>query len=63
MFSQMILGFMLESVIGPTRVAILYFGSGFGGILFSSLLSDNKSVGASTAIFGILAGIVKNLHI
>jgi membrane associated rhomboid family serine protease len=59
MLSQMIIGFMLESVLGPFRVAILYVVSGIGGILFSCLCDPNaRSVGASTAIFGLLGGLV-----
>jgi len=59
MFSQLIIGFMLESVMGPFRVAWLYLVSGMGGILFSSMIRpDEIAVGASTSIFGLFAAIV-----
>jgi membrane associated rhomboid family serine protease len=66
----MIIGFMLESVLGPIRVAILYMAAGYfelffnnkyriGGNLFSSLCAYNETaVGASTAIFGLLSALV-----
>jgi rhomboid protease GluP len=46
----------LETSIGTKRTIGLYFISGVGGILFSSLINDNLSVGASTAIMGLVAG-------
>lgn len=59
MLSQMIIGFMLESVMGPLRVAILYLAAGVGGNIFSSLCNyGGRSVGASTAIFGLLSGLL-----
>ena len=59
MVSQLILGFMLESVMGPLRIGILYIVSGFGGILFSCVCSRGEmSVGASTAIFGLVGGFL-----
>lgn len=36
----------------------VYFLSGFGGILFSCLVSDELSVGASTAIYGIMGSLL-----
>ena len=39
--------------MGAKRFAALYLLSGMGGILFSSLLSNGPSVGASTSIFGL----------
>ena len=48
------MGSMLEaSHLGFWRMAAFYFLSGFGGITFSILVSNTKSVGASTSIFGI----------
>lgn len=46
----------LETSIGTKRIIGLYFISGIGGILFSSLINDSLSVGASTAIMGLVAG-------
>ena len=48
----------LESSIGTKRTIGLYFISGVGGILFSSLINDHLSVGASTAIMGLVAGLL-----
>ena len=56
---QIILGFRLEPTVGPWQTIIVYVGSGMGGILFSCLVSpDTKAVGASTAIFGIIASMI-----
>jgi membrane associated rhomboid family serine protease len=52
------MGFMLEGIIGPFKMMQLYIGSSVGGVLFTCLISNNDSVGASIACFGILAGIV-----
>ena len=54
--SQIIFGTLLEQMIGFRQMACLYMATGVGGNLFSSLISDNPSVGASTAVFGVLAG-------
>ena len=40
---------------------VIYFVSGIGGILFSSLIDYTPSVGASTAIFGLIGAIVSLL--
>jgi rhomboid protease GluP len=58
MISQLIIGFMLESIMGPFRIGLLYIVSGIGGIAFSCLCSLGDSVGASTAIFGLFGGLV-----
>jgi rhomboid protease GluP len=54
--SQLIFGVSLESTVGRTKIILLYVASGVGGCLFSSLISDDISVGASTSIFGLLGG-------
>lgn len=54
---QIIVGFQLEKVAGPLNTMGLYFISGVGGILMSSLAVDTLSVGASCAIFGLIGGI------
>lgn len=46
----------LETSIGTKRTIGLYLISGIGGTLFSSLINDHLSVGASTAIMGLVAG-------
>lgn len=61
MTSQMILGFMLENLLGPLRVALIYFVSGIGGNLFSALCDPNPlkiAVGASTSIFGLISTLL-----
>ncbi len=45
----------LESRYGHLRFAALYFLGGFAGNVFSFLLTPDPSLGASTAIFGLLA--------
>jgi len=55
MVFQAIFGFPMESVIGWLKMALIYFGSAIGGILYSSLVSPKTySAGASTALMGIL---------
>lgn len=56
--TQVIFGSLLELMIGFKQMAAVYIVSGFGGILFSSLLRDAQSVGASTADFGIFTGLL-----
>ena len=46
----------MEPVYGHGRFLILYLLAGFGGNVLSFVMSPNISVGASTAIFGLLAG-------
>jgi len=60
MVSQMILGFALEAVLGPMRVAAIYFASGIGGNIFSALCYPSKgaSVGASSSIFGLVGTLL-----
>mmetsp|Transcript_12478 Transcript_12478/g.12542 ORF Transcript_12478/g.12542 Transcript_12478/m.12542 type:complete len:156 (-) Transcript_12478:36-503(-) len=56
---QVILGFRLEPTVGWWRTAIVYVGSGIGGVIFSCLVApDDLAVGASTAIFGITAAMI-----
>lgn len=47
--------------MGVYRFATLYFISGIGGILFSALCSDTLSVGASTAVYGLIGAYVSYL--
>ena len=60
MISQMILGFLLESIMGPMRVAAVYFAAGIGGNIFSALCNPSKfsSVGASTSLFGLVGALI-----
>lgn len=54
LISQLIFGLSMEVSLGTKNMIFLYFLSGFGGYLVSSLASDSISVGASGSILGIL---------
>ena len=56
MYALLIIGGRVEPVYGRTRFLVLYLLAGFGGNVLSFVMSPNISVGASTAIFGLLAG-------
>lgn len=45
----------MESRFGRPRFLALYFLSGFAGNVFSFVLTPDPSLGASTAVFGLLA--------
>jgi rhomboid protease GluP len=55
MYALWIYGRGLESRFGHGRFLFLYFLSAFSGNVLSFLLTPNPSLGASTAIFGLLA--------
>ena len=44
----------VETIVGTIKLTTLYCVSGIGGNIFSALVSDDLSVGASTCIFGLL---------
>lgn len=52
--SILIFGTNLETSIGLIRTIIIYIISGISGNLFSAVVSDDLSVGASTCIFGLI---------
>ncbi|MCB9549497.1 MAG: rhomboid family intramembrane serine protease [Myxococcales bacterium] len=53
------LGSLLERLVGPWRLVIIYLTSALGGALASTLWSDAAMmVGASTAIFGLFGALV-----
>jgi rhomboid protease GluP len=54
MYALFSIGSFLERQFGHTRLALLYFLCAFSGNVFSFLLSDGYSVGASTAVFGLI---------
>lgn len=54
MYALFVLGPGLERFLGHSTYAITYFLSGLAGNVFSFLLSPNPSLGASTAIFGLI---------
>ncbi|HEX9012049.1 MAG TPA: rhomboid family intramembrane serine protease [Anaerolineaceae bacterium] len=55
MYALIVLGPGLERQYGHVRFLALYFISGFAGNVFSFFFSPGVSVGASTAIFGLIA--------
>jgi len=56
---QTIIGSTLEKQNGAWRCMGIYFLSGTGGILFSCITSYcTNSLGASTAVSGLLTGLV-----
>ena len=55
---QLIIGSFFELIVGPLRFLAIYIVSGIGGVLMSALIDDKISVGASTALFGITAGLL-----
>jgi rhomboid protease GluP len=54
MYALQILGRELERFFGHARFLALYLVSAFAGNVFSYLFTDANSLGASTAIFGLL---------
>lgn len=56
MYALYIIGGRIEPVYGHGRFVLLYLLAAFGGNVLSFVRSPNISVGASTAIFGLLAG-------
>lgn len=59
---QVTLGYRMESSIGSTRMAIIWFVSGLSGIVFAAFTEPNKvSVGSSGAIYGLFAVLYLDL--
>jgi membrane associated rhomboid family serine protease len=59
MCSQLIIGNMMERMVGEKLVILIYFLSAVAGNLFSSVVEPNSfSVGASTAIAGMLGLLI-----
>jgi len=54
MYALLRLGAPLERRFGNVRFLLLYLAGAFAGNVFSFLLSESNSLGASTAIFGLL---------
>ena len=55
MYALYIIGSGLELYYGHVRYLLLYLVAGFAGNVFSFLFSPNPSLGASTAVFGLVA--------
>lgn len=55
-------GKVMEEAYGTWRIAVVYFFSGIGGFLFGGNLTENMpTVGASGAIYGIMAVVLLDL--
>jgi rhomboid protease GluP len=67
MYALFLFGRGVEARFGHWRFTLLYFLSAYAGNVFSFLLTPNPSLGASTAIFGLLAAegmfIFRNRHL
>jgi rhomboid protease GluP len=55
MYALYVIGQRLEKYYGHGRFLALYLLSGFAGNVLSFVLTPNPSLGASTAVFGLLA--------
>ena len=55
LYALYILGVQLEGIYGHRRFLLLFFIAAFGGNVLSFVLTPAASLGASTAIFGLLA--------
>ncbi len=58
MYSLAVIGSQLENFIGKKKFLFVYIISAISGSLMSCLFSNNLSVGASGAIFGLLGSIL-----
>jgi len=57
-----IVGLACEHAFGGAQTAILYFASGIAGGLLSMAAGPGPSVGASGAIFGVIAAVIVVLY-
>jgi len=57
-----IVGMGCEHAFGASRMALVYFGSGLAGSTLSLIASPGPSVGASGAVFGVVAAVVVTLY-
>mgnify|MGYP004484056465 FL=1 len=58
MYALFELGPQIERFYGRKRYLLIYLGSAFMGSLFSVVLTNNVSVGASTSIFGLFGAMI-----
>lgn len=54
----LIFGTMLESIIKQLKMMYIWIVGGMGGILFSSLIRNELSVGASTSLMATLGAFI-----
>lgn len=52
------LGALFELLMGSSRMLLVYFASGIAGSLASAMFTQQPSVGASGAIFGLLGALI-----
>ena len=57
-----VVGMACEHAFGFVRTAVVYFTSGLTGSVLSGALSPGPSVGASGAIFGLVAAVIVVLY-
>jgi rhomboid protease GluP len=55
------LGALLETLMGSSRMLLVYFVTGIAGSLASATFTQQPSVGASGAIFGLLGALIAYL--
>ena len=58
MYALFYIGPMVEKYYGKLKYLLIYLGSGIMGSLFSVVLSNNVSIGASGAIFGLFGSML-----
>lgn len=58
MYALYYIGPMVEKYYGKIKYLLIYLGSGIMGSLFSVVLSNNVSIGASGAIFGLFGSML-----
>ncbi|AES62549.2 putative peptidase S54, rhomboid [Medicago truncatula] len=62
MLCLVLIGIRLEQQFGFVKIGLIYLLSGFGGSVFSSIFIRNSiSVGASSALFGLLGAMISEL--
>ncbi len=57
-YSLYVIGSQIENFMGKWKYLIIYFVSAITGSMFSALLSDGASIGASGAIFGLMGSLL-----
>lgn len=62
MYALLSIGSFLERHLGRGRFLLLYFLGAFAGNVFSFLLTEGYSAGASTAVFGLVAAEAVFFH-
>lgn len=58
MYALNVIGRELEGIMGKLKFTLIYLGSGIIGSLFSVVLNDSISAGASGAIFGLMGSLL-----